>query len=130
MTVVHPSSVVHQESRDVRGRPLLIAAIVAIAVGTAAVGIETFILDENRQPIADVPKRPIAPASTTSPIEQTRIDLTARGLQKRAAATRRLQSWGWVDEREGIAHVPVDEAISLMLAEKRNPVLSEEKKSP
>lgn len=29
----------------------------------------------------------------------------------------RLESWGWVDESEGMVHIPIDKAISIVVEE-------------
>jgi hypothetical protein len=35
-----------------------------------------------------------------------------------AEKARRLESYGWVDRKAGIAHIPLDEAMRLMAAQK------------
>jgi hypothetical protein len=38
-----------------------------------------------------------------------------------AAEQRRLETYGWVDEKESIVHIPIDRAMKLIVEEKRLP---------
>jgi len=57
-------------------------------------------------PEASVPVTPPAPRL------QVRPELDLKAL--RMATTEQLESWGWVDKGTGVAHMPIDEAISRL----------------
>jgi hypothetical protein len=48
-------------------------------------------------------------------IEFQLFDLEARGVDKRGLDRIRLESHGWVDRDRGIAHIPIDTAMTLTL---------------
>jgi hypothetical protein len=48
-------------------------------------------------------------------VEQQLYGLAERGLRDREARLERLGSYGWVDRRSGVAHIPIDEAMELVV---------------
>ncbi len=72
------------------------------------------------------------PAPTLPPeLGQTKIALVEqslffdgnllRGEKDRAARLARLQAWGWVDRARGVAHIPIEEAMTLVAQGARLP---------
>jgi hypothetical protein len=49
-------------------------------------------------------------------IEQTLVRDTRRGLDLNDEKRRSLDRWGWVDRPHGVAHIPIDRAIELVVA--------------
>lgn len=49
---------------------------------------------------------------------QIPFDAFGGGLALHDAQKRRLQSYGWIDRRRGVIHVPIDRAIDLFLSGK------------
>ncbi len=47
-------------------------------------------------------------------VEQQLFESAQRGAVDRAARLERLDSFGWVDRRAGVAHIPIDEAMGLV----------------
>lgn len=45
--------------------------------------------------------------------------LDQRAAQKRLQQMERLRSYGWVDREAGVAHIPIDEAMKMYLAEQQ-----------
>jgi len=45
--------------------------------------------------------------------------LDQRAAQKRLQQMERLRSYGWVDREAGVAHIPIDEAMRMYLAEQQ-----------
>ena len=45
--------------------------------------------------------------------------LDQRAAQKRLQQMERLRSYGWVDREAGLAHIPVEEAMKMYLAEQQ-----------
>jgi len=56
---------------------------------------------------------------TISGVNQTLILYDRHGQRLREEQLRRLESFGWVDRRTGIVHVPIDDAIDWMVEEER-----------
>lgn len=52
-----------------------------------------------------------------SGVSQTLILHDRHGQRLRERQTERLNSFGWVDQRRGIVHIPIDEAIQLTVEE-------------
>ena len=52
-------------------------------------------------------------------VEQIPFDLTRTGEEWTAAQRRRLESYGWVDRRAGIIHVPVEQGMERVLRGER-----------
>jgi hypothetical protein len=50
-------------------------------------------------------------------VNQRVFALDQRAAQKRLQQMERLRSYGWVDREGGVAHVPIDEAMKMYLAE-------------
>jgi hypothetical protein len=50
-------------------------------------------------------------------VNQRVFALDQRAAQKRLQQMERLRSYGWVDREAGVAHIPIDEAMKMYLAE-------------
>lgn len=93
-----------------------------VAVGVASLVI--FILSSwvvvayFRARMAAAPLPPI-PAevgrSKIGMVEQQLFGVAERGLRDREARLERLDSYGWVDRRAGVAHIPIEEAMGLVV---------------
>jgi hypothetical protein len=53
---------------------------------------------------------------TIGTLEQTLIIDTKRGLDLRSQQEADLQRWGWADRDAGIARIPIDRAMELVVA--------------
>ena len=52
-------------------------------------------------------------------VNQRVFNLDQRAAQKRLQQMERLRSYGWVDRESGVAHIPIDEAMKMFLAEQQ-----------
>jgi predicted polyphosphate/ATP-dependent NAD kinase len=50
-------------------------------------------------------------------VNQRVFALDQRAAQKRLQQMERLRSYGWVDREAGLAHIPVEEAVKMYLAD-------------
>jgi hypothetical protein len=50
-------------------------------------------------------------------VNQRVFALDQRAAQKRLQQMERLRSYGWVDREAGLAHIPIDEAVRMYLAD-------------
>lgn len=101
----------HKTKRSGLGCAILFVVLL-VGLGVATVFLAPRLVD---QVVAQMSAPTLALSDSTSP-EQ----LAAR----RAAEIAQLNGFGWVDEADGVAHIPIDQAIAL-LAEAGLPVDSE-----
>jgi len=47
-------------------------------------------------------------------VEQDFFDVAVRGTRQRAQKMERLGSYGWVDEKAGTVHIPIERAMELV----------------
>jgi hypothetical protein len=63
------------------------------------------------------PPAPLPARAEIGWVEQTPIRETQRGLDTVDEQRRSLQHWGWVDRSRGVARIPIDRAIDLVVAD-------------
>jgi hypothetical protein len=100
---------IHRHDVDVR-RVVVAGALVAATVAAVVAAI-VFALQRAAVPLDGArDARPDVPTAGLSLESAPQLDLQ----RERAAQRTRLQSAGWVDESAGIAHIPIDDAITLL----------------
>ncbi|HET9554122.1 MAG TPA: hypothetical protein VFP50_14230 [Anaeromyxobacteraceae bacterium] len=105
----------HPRSEDDRvdSRAVLlvgVGALVVFAIAAAAASGWLRLKSGERPPL---PLPPELGATKIGLVEQTLFGLPLRGEKDRAARAARLESWGWVDQANGIAHIPIETAMTL-----------------
>ncbi len=50
-------------------------------------------------------------------VEQVPFDVSRAAAQYRRERLERLGSWGWVDRKRGIVHMPIEKAMDAVVAE-------------
>jgi hypothetical protein len=110
-----PLSGAAHETADVDGRRIwqtaaaLAAAIVA--AGFIASGVLAFFHHENGRPLS--PLNPPPTAMPSPPLQSApALDLAALRDQKRAM----LNEYRWLDRDQGIVRIPIERAMSLLIA--------------
>jgi hypothetical protein len=115
-----PPGEVRHERRDIQPMQVFkaLAFVVAITMVVVAVLYPVFLSFRARQRRTDPPpppmgqhqpgRRPAEPRLQTTPVK----DLAA--IQ--AGDQRRLNGYGWVDEPSGTVHIPISEAMRLLVA--------------
>lgn len=100
--------------RDIAVRPVLwaalaIAAVVATVVGTVLGVLHWHGVPPDGERLSAGPvERLDAPGLSSAPQDELRRD--------RQASQARLASAGWVDRERGIAHIPIEDAMELLVA--------------
>jgi len=107
-----------QERDRVPGVRLFAVLVWTLAVGVVAVGVSTLILHTRSADLGEAP----APFASVAPrtigsIEQTSIDRTSAGVALRATQRRELDRFGWVDRDAGVAQIPIDRAMDVVVRE-------------
>ncbi len=109
---------VHQEADAVSLRPVVTIAIVSIAVGALGIFFAGLILVASagalRSNLAG-PEGPRPAPRALSHIEQTQILQARTGIDLRDAQRRELETGGWIDRDAGIARIPIDRAIDIIV---------------
>jgi hypothetical protein len=116
---------VHQEEDTVPGGTLTRVGIYAAVVAVLAVVVSTSILGRSGQaklgggPAERVAKYGEVAPPTIGLVEQTLIEHEERGLAQQRTEKARLESFGWVDRAHGVAHIPIERAMVLIVDENR-----------
>ena len=96
-----------------------VASVVIFALATVW---STHILNATRAEL-----QPAGPPPIPKQVDQYEVGivnlrvfaLDQRAAQKRLQQMERLRSYGWVDREAGVAHIPIDEAMKMYLAEQQ-----------
>jgi hypothetical protein len=113
---------VHQEADDVASRSVVRVAVASVAIGATGVFFAGLIVAATAgalQPDVSGPGGPRPPAPEISGIEQTSIRDTKMGIDMRDAQRRQLEGWGWADRDAGVATIPIERAIDLIVEARR-----------
>lgn len=114
------------EKRDTNVRLLMtygLILFVIVVVSFVLMHIMFHVIDSDLR-ASSPPVTPLHEADPRPPSPRLRVDGTADYLAIREEETRQLNSYGWTDKANGIAHVPVERAIE-MIAESGMPDWSE-----
>jgi hypothetical protein len=113
---------VHQEADVVASAPLLRVGVVSVVVGAVGVFFAGLILVwvvGALRPSFAKPGGPAPAPREIAGIEQTPIWQTRAGEDLLERQRRELDRWSWVDRRTGIANIPIDRAMDLVVEESR-----------
>ena len=88
-----------------------VAALVIFFLGSMAAIAYLRVRLEERGPVAVPPEIGL---NKIGMVEQQIFDLADRGERAEARQRERLGSFGWVDRKAGVAHLPIDEAMRLV----------------
>jgi hypothetical protein len=109
---------VHQESDDLAHGRVVRIAIAGLLVGTAAVAVSTALLTRTAPVGGDTRPGTLLPSvAEISEVEQTPIDVAKRGLDLRHAQLGALERWQWIDRDAGIASIPIERAMDIVIRE-------------
>jgi hypothetical protein len=90
-------------------------ALVIVVVVSAGVLLGLFAVFARQQRRLDPPSPPLArPAGDLPPVPRLQVTPLQDLEQARAQEENELNSYGWVDPRAGILHIPIDQAIRLV----------------
>jgi len=108
---------VRYEQSDVRPAAIVrfAVALVVVVVVSAGVLLGLFAVFANQQRRQDPPSPPLArPGGDLPPVPRLQVTPLQDLEQARAQEESELNSYGWVDPRAGIVHIPIDQAIRLV----------------
>jgi hypothetical protein len=96
--------------------------VASIAIFAVATVWSTHILNSTRaemQPAGPPPIPKGVDQYEVGIVNQRVFALDQRAAQKRLNQMERLRSYGWVDRESGVAHIPIDEAMKMYLADQQ-----------
>jgi hypothetical protein len=114
---MHNDDVAHEHS-DVNIRTVLSfgAGMVVVVIVAAVLMRILFLALESRAASNDPQMSPLARPADQEPSAPRLLRNEPANLSKfRAEEMKRLEGYGWVDERAGVAHLPIEEAKKLIL---------------
>ena len=103
------------EMTDVRPRPIL--AFTAGVLAALAISLIVTWWLFRLMASATAPAGGVAAARAVPPAPRLQVTPSQDLDAVRAAEIDRLSSYGWVDRRAGIVHIPIDRAFDLIVAE-------------
>jgi len=114
-----PGVVLEQEPEGVDLRRIAVIVATTLTVMTGAVGVAYLLLPE--VPLGEAPEGDEALRERQGEVLITRFRRRAMGLERHREARQHLLEYGWVDEEQGVVHVPVEAAMELYLERSRRP---------
>jgi hypothetical protein len=109
---------VHQEDDQVATRRVVHVALVGVltgAVGVFCAGVILVASTGALRPKLAGPDGTRPSTAQISKVEQTPIRDTRRGLDLREAQRSELERWSWIDRSAGVATIPIDTAIDIVV---------------
>jgi hypothetical protein len=113
-----PPEGVRQEDDAIPGRRVLVIAAVAVVVALAGVAGSTLLLRAETGGVRAAPEstpRPAPGLRRIANVEQTDILTSRDGLDLRDRQRGELSRATWVDRDGGIATLPIDQAMDLVI---------------
>ena len=108
---------VEQQPDVVSGRIVTRVLFAAIVIAVISVVIEGVMLKEQRGTIGARDSSPAVAPTQIQAIHQTPIERERHGLELREAQQKTLEKYGWVDRERGLARIPIDRAIDLVVTQ-------------
>jgi hypothetical protein len=106
---------VRQERDDAPAMAILRVAAIGVAVGTAGVLLASALLVATAGSVRPGGARAGARRVAPNPVEQTPLRDVQHGMDLADAQRRSLEGWGWVDRRAGLAKIPIEQAMDLVV---------------
>ncbi|HTO97586.1 MAG TPA: hypothetical protein VMK66_11125 [Myxococcales bacterium] len=121
-----PSALAHAPG-ELEDKNLPYRQIIAVGVGTIIVFAlsiiwSTTILrasEKEMHPAGPPPLPPGVNQYEVGIVNQRMFSLDQRAAQKRLQQMDRLNRYGWIDRQAGVAHIPIDVAMEMMVQEPR-----------
>lgn len=113
---------VRQEDDEVDSRAVARVASVSVLIGLLGVVFSAWLLFEvegTMRPNFAGARGPRPAPVQISRVEQSPIRESRRGIDLRDAQKRELELWRWIDRGSGVAAIPIEQAIDIVVQEPR-----------
>jgi len=102
-------------------------AVIGIGIGSLLVfAIATLVAyrymnlqEKALQPLGPDPVPAILGQPEIGIVDQVPFDVTRSAQVYRMESLERLSSWGWMDRRQGLIHMPIDRAMELVVEQQK-----------
>ncbi len=102
-------------------------AVIGVGIGSLLVfAIATFVAyrymnlrEKELQPLGPDPVPAILGQPEIGIVDQVPFDVTRSAQAYRRESLERLSSWGWLDRRQGLIHMPIDRAMELVVEQQK-----------
>lgn len=111
---VHAHGGVRSEEDRISTGKILAVGVASLVLFIASGLVVTAYFQKQRSERPALPIPPETGRSKIGMVEQQLFDRAVRGERDRAARLERLGSFGWVDRRAGVAHIPIEQAMELV----------------
>lgn len=92
-----------------------VVALVVFFLGSLAAGLGMIAMRRQVNPDGPAPLPAEAGQAKIGIVEQRLFEHANQGVAWRARAVRQLESTGWVDRQKGVVHIPIDQAMDLVV---------------
>lgn len=118
----HPAPIQAQEDMGINAGKIIAVAITALVIFALATWWSAGIYQKQSKALQPNGPDPI-PAVIGSPeiglVEQVPFDLSRKSQLYQAEHRKRLESWGWVDQKTGVVHMPIERAMEQVVQESK-----------
>ncbi|AKU97511.1 hypothetical protein AKJ09_04175 [Labilithrix luteola] len=106
---------VHQEPDRIPPRPVLLVALgsMVVLLGSLFV-VEVLLRADSRGRDVGPPFPAVAPP-TIGKVDRTLLSVTERGITERNTQREQLSHYRWVDRDAGIAGIPIEQAMDMLV---------------
>ena len=110
----HGHSGVRSEEDRISTRKIVAVGIGSLVLFFVASLVTALYFEARRTEAGPVRVPPEIGSSKIGMVEQQLFERSQRGAFDRAMREERLRSYGWVDRRQGVVHLPIDRAMELV----------------
>jgi hypothetical protein len=98
-----------------------IGSLLVFAIATLVAYRYMNLQEKALQPLGPDPVPAILGQPEIGIVDQVPFDVTRSAQVYRLESLERLSSWGWVDRRQGLIHMPIDRAMELFVEQQKEP---------
>lgn len=113
---------VEQQEDEIRAAPILLVLagvilVIVVSVGWVALGLHGE--EHERHPAGYTEKNLFPPKELNSTPMQVFQNMPGLGLKLRMKHERELRSYGWIDRKAGVVHIPIERAMEIYLSRRK-----------
>jgi hypothetical protein len=108
------------EDKNLPYRKIIGVGVAAVVIFGLSIVWSTMLLrgaEKEMHPAGPPPLPPGVNQYEVGIVNQRMFNLDQRAAQKRLQQMDRLNSYGWIDRQAGVAHIPIDVAMEMLVKE-------------
>ncbi len=106
------------EDKNLPYRKIILVGVGCVVIFALSIFWSTALLhgvSKEMQPVGPAPIPPGVNQYEVGIVNQRLFSLDQRAAQKRLLQMNRLNSYGWLDRQTGVAHIPIDVAMDMLV---------------